>query len=397
MIGASFEGQLNAANNEIAGTWKQGGSLPLVLKPLLDKLPELKRPQVPKKPFPYDVREVTYENTAGENKAGENKTAGIKLAGTLTLPRASDSQAQTPYAAVLLITGSGPQNRDEELLGHKPFLVLADYLTLRGIAVLRVDDRGVGGSTGDLNEATSVDLAGDALAGVEFLKSQKDIDPRRIGLIGHSEGGLIAPLAAARSSDVAFIALIAGPGTSGEQILYSQGALILKAVGDGDDKIAHQRQLQEKLFAVVKRERDNSAAEKQLAEIFAAELDQLSDAEKKAAGNAEAKYKAILTPWFRYFLTYDPRPTLAQVKCPVLAVIGERDLQVPSKENLPGIEKALQSGGNKDFTVRELEGLNHLLQKCQTGSPTEYGQIEETMSPMALELIGDWIQKRMQR
>jgi uncharacterized protein len=394
-IDGSFEGQRNAAGNEISGSWKQlGRSLPLVLKPVDKPLP-LNRPQEPKKPYPYDEQEVTYENNSGENKA-----AGVKLAGTLTLPRAVDSRVKAPYAAVLLITGSGPQNRDEELLGHKPFLVLADYLTRRGIAVLRVDDRGVGGSTGKLNEATTADLAGDALAGVEFLKSRKDIDPRRIGLIGHSEGGLIAPLVAARSGDVAFIVLIAGPGTTGEQILYAQGSLILKAAGASDDKIARQRQLQERLFAAVK-QTDRAEADTQLAEIFAAELDRLSEAERKAVGNASAladvQRKQLLTPWFRYFLTYDPRPTLAKVKCPVLAVIGERDLQVPPKENLPEIEKALKRGGNQEFTVRELPGLNHLLQTCKTGSPTEYGQIEQTMAPSALELIGDWIVKRTQR
>lgn len=390
-IGGTFEGKRNDAGDEITGTWKQGGaSMPLVLKPV-DKPAELKRPQEPKKPYPYDEQEVTYQNIP----------AGIKLAGTLTLPRAADaqgtSQAKAPYPAVVLITGSGPQNRNEELLGHKPFLVLADYLTRRGIAVLRVDDRGVGGSTGKLNDATTADLAEDVLLGVEFLKSRTDIDPRRIGLIGHSEGGLIAPIAATRSSDVAFIVLIAGPGTTGEQILYAQGSLILKAAGASEEKVAHQRQLQEKMFAAVK-QKDNAEADKQLSEIFAAELDQLSDAEKKAVGNAsaaaEVQRKAILTPWFRYFLTYDPRPTLAQVKCPVLAVIGERDLQVPPKENLPEIEKALKSGGNKEFTIRELPGLNHLLQTCKTGSPTEYAEIEETMSPAALELIGDWIVKR---
>ena len=386
-IGGSFEGKRNAAGDEITGTWKQGGaSMPLVLKPV-DKPLVPNRPQEPKKPYPYDEQEVTYEN----------KPAGIKLAGTLTLPRAPDSHAKAPYPAVVLITGSGPQNRNEELLGHKPFLVLADYLTRCGIAVLRVDDRGVGDSTGNLNYATTADLAEDVLLGVEFLKSRADIDPRRIGLIGHSEGGLIAPLAATRGSDVAFIVLIAGPGTTGEQILYAQGSLILKAAGASEEKVAHQRQLQEKMFAAVK-QKDSAEADKQLSEIFAAELDRLSDAEKKAAGNAsaaaEAQRKTLLTPWFRYFLTYDPRPTLAQVKCPVLAVIGERDLQVPPKENLPEIEKALKSGGNKEFTVRELPGLNHLLQTCKTGSPTEYAEIEETMSPAALEMIGDWIVKR---
>ncbi|MBI2826763.1 MAG: alpha/beta hydrolase [Planctomycetia bacterium] len=393
-IAGAFEGKLDESTGKIAGKWSQGGaSLPLVLE-AVDKPPELHRPQEPKRPYPYDEEEVTYENAA----------AGVKLAGTLTLPRAGG-----PFAAVLLITGSGAQDRDESLLGHKPFLVLADYLTRRGIAVLRVDDRGVGGSTGNLNEATTEDLAGDALAGVALLKSRKDIDPRRIGLVGHSEGGLIAPLAAIRGDDVAFIVLIAGPGTTGEEILYAQGALIGRAGGATDEAVATQRKIQERMFAVVKevdraqREKpaekpDIAAAEKQLADILVEATADLPDEQKKAAGDAQAlaqaQSKQVLTPWFRYFLVYDPRPTLAKIRCPVLAVIGERDLQVPPKENLPEIEKALTSGGNKDFTLRELPGLNHLLQPCKTGSPAEYGQIEETMSPAALELIGDWIVKR---
>ncbi len=205
-----FEGKVDFDNSTIKGEWHQSSmSLPLELKKI-DKVEELKRPQEPKPPFPYNVEEVSYEN----------KTAGIKLAGTLTFPK-----AKGPFPAVLLITGSGPQNRDEELFGHKPFLVIADYLTRRGIAVLRVDDRGIGKSTGKFSSATTEDFAGDVLAGVEFLKSNKNINPKEIGLIGHSEGGLIAPMVAVKSSDVAFIVLMAGPGLPGDQILYKAGSV----------------------------------------------------------------------------------------------------------------------------------------------------------------------------
>ncbi len=390
-VGGAFEGELNDAGNEIAGQWTQGGaSLSLVLKPI-DKPPELKRPQEPKRPFPYEEEEVTYEN----------KPARVQIAGTLTWPKAPG-----PHGAVLLITGSGPQDRDESLMGHKPFLVLGDYLTRRGIAVLRVDDRGVGGSTGNLEEATSADLAGDVLAGVEFLKARKEIDARRIGLVGHSEGGLIAPMAAMESSDVAFIVLIAGPGVTGEEILYAQGQLILRAGGATDTELQQQRHAQERLFAVVKDlarqpSPDIAAAEKRLRELIAEIASNLPKEKKKAVSAAEslihAQSKIILTPWFRYFLTYDPRPTLAKVKCPVLAVIGQHDLQVPPKQNLHEIEAALKAGGNTDFTVQELPSLNHLLQHCTTGSPAEYGQIEETMAPEALALIADWIVTRIQR
>jgi pimeloyl-ACP methyl ester carboxylesterase len=395
-IGGSFEGKLDAAAGEIAGHWAQEGQLlPLTLKPI-DKPPELNRPQVPKKPYPYDEEEVSYEN----------QTAGIKLAGTITLPR-----TKGPFPAVLLISGSGAQDRDESLLGHKPFLVLADDLTRRGIAVLRVDDRGVGGSTGNSVTATTADFVGDVMAGVEFLKSRQEIDPRRIGLVGHSEGGLIAPAAAVRTDDIAFIVLIAGPGVTGEEILYAQGALIMRAGGASDEAIAKQRTQQEQMFAIVKDfdkqvagqsgtvlgDAAEAAKEKLKQLVVAAPAELPEDQRKTARIQGEAQPRLLLSNWFRYFLTYDPRPALAKVRCPVLAVIGERDLQVPPKDNLLEIERALKAGGNADYTLRELPGLNHLLQTCKTGSPAEYGQIEETISPDALALIGEWIVERASR
>jgi hypothetical protein len=370
----------------MAGQFKQGGfTLPLTLKKT-DKPTEVKRPQEPKKPYPYVEEEVSYEN----------KKAGVKLAGTLTLP-----QGKGPFPAVLLITGSGAQDRNEAILGHKPFLVLADHLTRKGIAVLRVDDRGVGGSTGNVSQATSEDFAGDALAGVEFLKSRKEINPKKIGLIGHSEGGIVAPMAAVKSKDIAFIVLMAGTGLTGEEILYLQGELISRAAGAHLLDVAAQRRLQEQMFAVVLSETDNARAEKKLREILAEEVSKLSEEEKKAAGSAsgamEAQIKSVLSPWFRFFLTYDPKPTLRKVKCPVLAINGEKDLQVPPKENLRAIEEALKAGRNKDFTIKELPKLNHLFQTCTTGSLSEYSQIEETIAPVALETIADWIVKRTKR
>lgn len=378
-IGGVFEGRLSADGREMTGEWKQNGlALPLLLR-WTDQAPVLRRPQEPAKPYPYREEEVTYEN----------KPAGIKLAGTLTLPKGAG-----PFPAVILISGSGVQDRDEALIGHRPFLVLADYLTRRGMAVLRVDDRGVGGSTGDTLRSTSSDFAGDALAGVAYLKGRREIDAARIGLIGHSEGGLVAPLAATRSQDVAFIVLLAGPGLPGEQIIYLQTDLILRASGATDEQAARERELQESLFAVVKEESDPAPAAKRLREILAAYLDKLPP-EEKAGLNEEAfiegQVKAVLSPWFRFFLTYDPRPALQQVSCPVLALNGEKDLQVPFRENLTAIEEALKAGRNKDFTVKSLPNLNHLFQTCTTGSPAEYGTIEETISPVALQAIGDWL------
>jgi len=380
---ATFEGKMGGDGREIKGQFKQRGAvLPLDLK-RLDKEPDDRRPQDPKKPYPYAEEEVTYEN-------GE---AGVKLAGTLTLPK-----SQRPSPAVLLITGSGSQDRDESLLGHKSFLVLADYLTRRGIVVLRVDDRGVGGSTGDPGAANTDDLTGDALVGVAYLKGRKEVNPRQIGLIGHSEGGLIAPLAATRSRDVAFIVMLAGTGVTGEEIIYRQGELIAKAQGAGEEQLAKSLEIQKLIFGILRETADATEAEKLVRDIVAEQLAKADaptpEAKQTLQTQAEGQIKALLSPWIRYFLFYDPAPALTKVKCPVLALNGEKDLQVEPKQNLPPIEAALKEGGNGDFTLRELPGLNHLFQHCETGSPSEYGKIEETFAPDVLELIGDWIAER---
>lgn len=379
-IGASYKGKKNDAGDAFEGTFTQGGAkIPLTLKKS-EKVEEARRPQMPKPPFPYDAEEVTYENPAG----------GVTLAGTLTLPRGDG-----PFPAALLITGSGAQDRDETLLGHKPFLVLADYLTRRGVAVLRVDDRGVGGSSGDVKTATSEDFAGDVLAGVAFLKGHTKIDPARIGLIGHSEGGLVGPLAASRSDDVSFVVMMAGTGLTGEEILYLQSDLIARAMGAEAKALEAQAALLKASFAALREERDESAVLERLKAVAKETLATLSDEERASIEEgedpSEALVKQLANPWFRYFLTYDPRPTLAKVRCPVLAINGEKDLQVPPKENLREIAKALESGGNTNVTVKELPGLNHLFQTSETGAPAEYARIEETIAPAALEVIGDWV------
>ncbi len=378
----TFKGKLSEDGKTIAGDFTQGGqTFPCKIAKKAQtsesgvaqtKPAQVKRPQEPQKPYPYVEEEVSYENTKG----------GVRLAGTLTLPR-----AKGPFAAVLLITGSGPQDRNESLLGHKPFLVLADHLTRLGVAVLRVDDRGVGGSTGNITAATTDDFAGDALAGVEYLKSRKEINPKKIGLIGHSEGGLIAPIAAIRSKDIAFIVLMAGPGLTGEEIIYLQSALIARANGAKDELIAANRVIQEKIFAVIKQEKDDAVAEKKILELNGA-----TTPEQQKAGSAQVRF--YLSAWFRYFLTFDPRPSLKQVRCPVLAINGELDLQVPYKENLAAIEAALKEAKNKDHTIVSLPNLNHLFQTSQKGTPDEYAKIEETIAPVALQAISDWILKR---
>ncbi|MEX2112827.1 MAG: alpha/beta fold hydrolase [Pirellulales bacterium] len=382
-IGGTYQGTISADGRRIKGEWRQSGQTMALDLTRLEKEPDYRRPQDPTKPYPYEEREVTVENAAG----------GVKLAGTLTLPKAAGA-----VPAVVLLTGSGAQDRDESILGHKPFLVLADYLTRRGIAVLRLDDRGVGESTGSTSNSTTTDLAGDALAAVAYLKTVQQINPRRIGLVGHSDGGIVAPLAASRSSDVAFIVMLAGTGVPGEQIVLRQGAIIARAQKADEKLIASAQELQKKLFAVAKRDANLEEAKQEIIELMreSDSYKSAATAEAKAAVEAqvEAQAQMMFTPWFRSFLTYDPALALAKVHCPVLVLNGEKDLQVDPQQNLPPIAAALKQAGNRDVTIRELPGLNHLFQHCQTGSPVEYGKIDETFAPEALAEIADWILAR---
>jgi fermentation-respiration switch protein FrsA (DUF1100 family) len=369
-IGGTFEGTIAKDRSKIEGTWTQAGRpMPLSLKPVKDAAEMVrKRPQVPAKPYPYKEEEVSYDNPAA---------AGVKLAATFTIP-----QGKGPVPAVLLITGSGPQDRDEALMGHRPFLILADYLTRRGIAVLRADDRGFAKSTGNFSGATTADFATDAEAGVAYLKSRSEVDPHKIGLIGHSEGGLIAPMVAARNHDVAFIVMMAGPGMNGEEILVEQGRLINEASGMSHEKALQDAVDERTMLDLIKQEKDDAALEKKLREMLAGKVPEAM---------VGTQVKQVMSPWFRYFISYDPAATLRKVTCPVLAINGEKDLQVPPKQNLPVIRKALEEGGNKNFEVDELPGLNHLFQTATTGALSEYAEIEETMSPVALEKMAGWI------
>jgi pimeloyl-ACP methyl ester carboxylesterase len=314
----------------------------------------------------------------------------VTIAGTLTIPKGDG-----PFPAVLLIAGSGPQNRDEALFGHKPFLVLADYLTRHGIAVLRVDKRGIGKSTGDAEAATTHDFAADATKGVQFLKSRKEIDPKHIGLLGHSEGGLIAPMVAAESpSDVAFVVLLAAPGVPCDQLMFAQEAAVARAAGVPEDAIASSLDLNKRVFDVVMHEKDRDQAEKKVRELLNQHLSTLTPEQREAMGGKafiDAQLRMVLSPWFRDFLSTDPKPTLMKVKCAVLALNGGKDTQVVAEQNIPAIKAALAESGNKDVTVMELPNLNHLFQTCKTGSPSEYGRIEETMSPEVLQTVAEWI------
>lgn len=369
-----YDGTLNAAKTAINGSWTQNGIEQKLNFKRSDQLLELVRPQNPVKPYPYKEEEITFPN----------EKAKIVLAGTLTLPRGSG-----PFPAAILISGSGPHDRDESIVGHRPFLVLADHLTRKGIAVLRFDKRGIGKSTGDYANATTEDFAADAESALSYLKTRKEIDPRRTGLIGHSEGGLIAPLVATRSGSVAWIVLLAGPGLNGEDTLLLQSELILKTMGVDDDQIAKTREFNKQTYALVRQEKDPSVLQTKLTDLV-----QSSGMGAMLPATAlQSQLRLAASPWFRFFLDYDPVPALQKTMCPVLALAGEKDIQVPAKENLPKIQKALQDAGNKDFQTTELPGLNHLFQHCPTGSINEYGSIEETMAPEALTSVSDWVLK----
>ena len=388
LIQSKYAGKLNDAKNEIEGHWFQGGvKLPFKLtKAEKATSPDdlwMSRPQVPKAPFPYEIREVTCNNAAD----------GINLAGTLTLPK-----RKGPHPAVILISGSGPQDRDETLMGHKPFAVLADHLSREGIAVLRMDDRGVGQSEGEFANATTEDFTRDIEAGIDYLKTVDEIDTSKIGLMGHSEGGLVAPIIAARRGDVAMIVLLAGPGVTGQRIVETQSALILRAEGVPEEKIKLNRKFLDAGLELVRSLKEGDDIEAKLSkevDRLIAEMDEESRPEYEAAKEQIIAGLGPLTnPWFKYFMTYDPQPALTKVTCPVLAINGAKDLQVPADENLQAIEDALKAGGNQDFEVAKLAGLNHLFQTAGTGSPSEYIKIDETFAPAALEKISTWIQER---
>jgi alpha-beta hydrolase superfamily lysophospholipase len=367
------------SDTTIDGTWTQRGQSYIVNLKKLRTAFSVNRPQEPKPPFPYTSEEVTFTN----NKFN------IKLGGTLTIPAGPG-----PFKAVIMITGSGPQNRNEELMGHKPFLVIADYLSRNGIAVLRFDDRGVGKSQGNYAEATTADLATDAEAAFEFLKNDPKINQREIGFVGHSEGGLIAPIVAASRSEVGFIVSLAGPGVTGQQIIIRQLQDIGRHSGEKENDIKESTETNKKLFAILRKEKDNKKAEiKILAryrEILEKKKTSKEDTEK-AVDQFKMTFGANEYTWLRYFIMTDPSIYWKKVKCPVLALDGEKDLQVAANENLPAIEKALKSSGNKSVKTVMLPDLNHLFQHCKTGLPSEYGTIEETFSPEALKIIADWI------
>ncbi|MBI9071538.1 MAG: alpha/beta fold hydrolase [Melioribacteraceae bacterium] len=344
----------------IEGSWTQSGqNFPLNLKKTNEKI-EIKRPQTPKEPFPNNSVEVEFKN----------EEADIILAGTFTFPKEKDD-----FPAVIMVTGSGAQDRDETIFNHKPFAVIADHLTKNGIAVLRYDDRGFGKSGGDFVSATTEDFAGDAIAAYEYLLQQKNVNKNKIGVIGHSEGGLIASILGSQLDDLDFIVLLASPGVSGDKILSDQVRDINIASGLDDEVVKSNVRLQEKILAIVKEQIDENTKREKLKELV----------------QNDAQVNQLLTPWFKFFVSFDPQDVLREISSPVLALNGDKDLQVNSKRNLKEIKSALEKGGNKNFKTLELKNLNHLFQNCETGMISEYGKIEETFAPEVLDIITNWI------
>lgn len=370
----------------VTGTFNQAGqSFPLLLTRKVVEKVETKRPQNPVKPYPYYSEEVTFEN----------KKDSIILAGTLTLPK-----KEGKFPVVVLITGSGPQNRDEELMGHKPFLVISDYLTRKGIGVLRFDDRGTYASKGSFAKATTNDFASDVEAAVNYLKTRNDVDKKKLGLIGHSEGGIIAPIVAANCKDIKYIVLMAGTAIPGSELLLRQQELIGRASGMKEEDLKITSELNTHIYKLVNEISDKDTLKARMTDYLLAkskELLYMKISEGKSVNDIiELQLNQTISPWMLNFIRYNPAPMLEKVKCPVLAINGDKDLQVPSSVNLQAIEKALKKGGNKNVTTKELPGLNHLFQECKTGLPKEYGDIEQTISPLALETITNWIKEIIQ-
>ena len=374
-IAGAYAGVYNDSLQAVEGVWIQGGRrLALTLEPT-DEAPTVRRPQEPSLPYPYESTTIAFRN-------GE---AGVTLNGTLTHP----ADAEGPVPGVVLVAGSGPSDRNAAIMGHKPFLVLADALTRRGMAVLRFDERGVGESGGTQEGATTADFATDVTAAVEALATRKEVDADEIGVIGHSEGGFIAPMVAPQSDYVSFLVLLAAPGLPGDVILADQLDRRIRAQGGNRRIRSLQTGTQKRIFEILKQDADSAETVSRLRKVMI----QSRGINGDEAINSEVE--RLMDRWLRFFVTYDPRPTLRTVDVPVLALAGSKDQQVAPDTNQAAIAEALNADDNPTVTVRTLEGLNHLFQSADTGSPSEYGRIEETFDPKAIDVMADWIDEQV--
>ncbi len=366
-MGARYSGTLK--DGVIEGEFTQHGmTFTLNLAKTEKKEQKKTRPQDPQPPFKYQIEEVTFVN----------KKEGNTLVGTLTIP-----EGDGPFPAMVLVSGSGQQNRDEELMNHRPFWVIADYCALHGIAVLRYDDRGVGGSDGEVKNATSMDFSYDAEAAFDYLRNRKEINATKVGILGHSEGGIINFMVSARRPEVAFLVSLAGPSVNGIEVLKEQQAAILRASGMPEEMVQFSGNANAQMFDIIETSNDREEADSLLRQLL-----------KGWGYNEELTEQTVgqmASPWMYYFLRYDPTDAIVKTNCPALLLNGTKDLQVIASQNLPGYEKIIAEHGKTNLTLRELPDLNHLFQHCETGSPNEYFEIEETISPEVLQRIVDFV------
>lgn len=377
-LGVSYTGLLK--NDTVDGTFKQGGfstSLVLTREEVIVK--KANRPQEPKGPFSYTETEVTFENSIEK----------FPLSGTLTLPK-----GEGPFPAVILVSGSGPQDRNEEILGHKPFWIIADFLTNQGFAVLRYDDRGTGKSKGFFASATSVELATDAESALDFMRKNPKIKSDKISIAGHSEGAMIAVMLAAKRKDIHSIVLLAGPAIPGGELLLLQQYLINKANGVPEKSNQSIQRFNRKIYKIVCEENTLEKAKPIIENKVRKSLKNAKEKELVGYNSKEELIQKALNnvcnPWMFYFIKYDPKNDLEKVNCHVLALNGSKDLQVPPKENLGAMQRHIPKS-SKNLVFKELPDLNHLFQACSTGNITEYGTIEQTIQPDVLKLMGDWL------
>ena len=399
MINGKYAGRLSEDKKQLTGTWFQGGgSLPLTVIKTSDKvtLKKINRPQTPKPPFPYRSEEVEYDNA--------DKTIHFGATFTVPLPDPGVDYFRAPiYPVVLMITGSGKQDRDETIFDHKPFAVIADHLSRNGIAVLRIDDRDIGKTTGNFSNATTADFAKDIEAGIDYLRSRKDVDTSNIGLLGHSEGGMIAPMVAGKRNDIKFIVLLAGPGVKIAALMEQQSIDVAATRGLSYKKLEQYRPLYRELISTIISEKDTALAKEKAVVVFKNwQKDKSESLVKNTTGVTNEKSLVTFTngmvtqlnqPWFNYFIKFNPADHLSLLKCAVLALNGEKDIQVSSKPNLSAIKNALEKSRSVKFSTQEIAGLNHLFQHCKKCSVEEYGELEETFAPEVLEIIVKWIKQ----
>ncbi len=370
--GIEYEGKLNN-DHTISGNFKQvGQTFTLNLSHKKTEKIAIIRPQEPKKPNDYLSEDITFENSIDK----------ITLSGTFTYPKTGGN-----FPVVVLISGSGAQNRDEELFGHKPFLVLSDYLTKNGIAVLRFDDRGTAKSAGSFANSTTIDFSTDVEFAVKYLQTRKEINQKKIGLIGHSEGGLIAPIVASKNKNIAFIILMAGTGIRGDKLMLLQKETVEKNMGIPELEIKKGLDLMAGAYdIIIKSDINNIDLRSKVYNYFKEKI-----TEKNSDNEINTLTDMISNNWMAYFLKLDPAVALQKVKCPVLALNGDKDLQVAANINLETIKSSLNKAGNNRVTIKSFPNMNHLFQECKTGAINEYSEIEQTISPTVLKEILDWI------